>query len=38
MVGFGGSQGECERRMGVFVKIQRENISEVVRLGGSGWM
>ena len=33
-VGWGG-QGECERRIEVFVKIQKNGWGQV---GGSGWM
>ena len=40
----GGGQGGCERRIEVFVKIQKKNWGEGevrgggVGLGGSGWM
>ena len=34
----GGSQGGCERRIEVFVKIQKKkNGGEWVGVGGSGW-
>ena len=37
-VGLGGGQGGCERRIEVFVKIQKKNflVGRGVRLGG-GW-
>ena len=40
----GGGQDGCERRIEVFVKIQKKNLGGGVvggvgvRLGGSGWM
>ena len=43
-VGLGGGQGGCERRIEVFVKIQKKKLGGVGggRLGGSGegsgWM
>ena len=33
----GGGQGGCERRIEVFVKIQKKNFGRGVRGGGSGW-
>ena len=48
MGGRGRGQGGCERRIEVFVKIQKKNLGGVgggvrgsvggVGLGGSGWM
>ena len=38
MFGLGGGQGGCERRIEVFVKIQKKKIGVGVRgEGGSGW-
>ena len=46
----GGGQGGCDRRMEVFVKIQKKNLGEGLgrggggglggrdQVGGSGWM
>ena len=37
--GWGGGQGGCERRIEVFVKIQKKNcLGGGVRLGGGGWV
>ena len=37
--GGGGGQGGCERRINVFVKIQKKwGVRSGVGLGGSGWM
>ena len=41
-LGGGGGQGGCERRIEVFVKIQKKKIGGREggrgRVGGSGWM
>ena len=43
-VRWGGGQDECERRIELFVKIQKKNwgggggVGEGGRDGGSGWM
>ena len=37
-VGLGGGQGGCERRIEVFVKIQKENFFRGGSGGGGGWV